>query len=98
VSVLVLAPVLLGLAGCDSGTGAADDYPPPGAAPPPAAPPAPPAPPVPSIDVPPPSPGRPMTVGEKQYRGLCQAGTVRIGCELYSDSALRLQGIDPTST
>jgi hypothetical protein len=92
-SVLVLAPVLLGLAGCDNGNEAANDYTAPGAAPPPA----PPAPAVPSIDVPPPSPGRPMTVGEKQYYDLCQAGTVRIGCELYSDNALRMQGIDPDS-
>jgi hypothetical protein len=101
-AVLLLAPtaLVLVLAGCNNSSESATA---PGAAPPTSTPPSTSAAPsaslgpVPSVVVPPSSPGRPMTQGEKQYRQLCQAGTVRNGCDMYSDNALRLQGINPDS-
>lgn len=104
---LLVAPVALVLAGCNnSSSSGGDSYTAPGAVPPgtssPLAPSTPAAPssslgPVPTVAVPPSSPGRPLTQSEKQYRQLCQAGTVRNGCDMYSDNALRLQGINPES-
>jgi hypothetical protein len=45
-----------------------------------------------------PIPGlRPLTAAQRQRRDLCQQGTVKNGCEFYSDDSLRLQGIDPNS-
>ena len=45
-----------------------------------------------------PIPGlRPLTPAQRQRRDLCQQGTVKNGCEFYSDDSLRLQGIDPNS-
>jgi hypothetical protein len=45
-----------------------------------------------------PIPGlRPLTPAQRQRRDLCQQGTVKNGCEFYSDDSLRLQGIDPNA-
>jgi hypothetical protein len=40
---------------------------------------------------------RPMTSGESQYRYGCQQGYIMQGCDRYTDSALRHNGIDPNS-
>jgi hypothetical protein len=92
--VLVLVPLALAVAGCTSNSSAGDSYTAPGAVP--AATVVPP-PPVAPVDVPPPPQGRPLTPGEKQYLQMCKAGTVQLGCQNYTDTALRLQGINPDS-
>jgi len=94
-SPVIVAAALALLAGCDAASTAQPDAPPPeqaapSVAPSPAAPVASPAPVV--------IPGlRPLTAAQRQQRDYCQQGVVRNGCQFYTDSSLRLQGIDPDS-
>jgi hypothetical protein len=90
--------LLLCLAGCNNSE-PADSYTAPGAVapPPPSAAPSSPALPAARPPTGPPPVGRPMTAWEKQYREQCHTGVVKNGCELYTDSSLRLQGVNPDS-